>query len=353
MNKINLAIIFGGASSEYEVSLRSATSVINNTNTDLYDLILIGITKEGRWLRYTGDTDKIIDNSWINSPECFPAVISPDSNHHGIIQFKPDKVEIVPIDVVFPVLHGKNGEDGTLQGLLDMAGIPYVGCGVASSANCMDKELTHIILENAGVKTSCWQVVRKSDMTSFDAIETSLVKKLSYPMFVKPACAGSSVGVGKANNKAQLKAAIIEALKHDNKVLVEECIVGIEVECAVMGNSHPTASVVGELEVQSEFYDYDAKYTNDTTTIHIPARIPLVQAETIRLAAVSAYKALGCRGLSRVDFFALNDGKIILNEINTLPGFTSISMYPKMMMESGMSYPQIIDKLIKLALEDA
>ncbi len=351
MKKTNLAVIFGGASSEHEVSLRSAVSVIENIPTDKYNVIMIAITKDGKWFRYNGDLDRIRNNSYLDSEFCYPAVISPDTSHKGLIELREDGMIITPIDVIFPVLHGKNGEDGTIQGLFEIAGIPYVGCGVNASAMCMDKEITHIILESAGIKTAKWHTLKVFDMADFDEVEAMLKEKLAYPMFVKPANAGSSVGVSKARDKASLKTAVEAALLHDEKVIVEEFIDAVEVECAVIGNNETNAPVVGELELHSEFYDYEAKYLNDTTTIHIPARIPDKQAEEIRHTAVKAYKALGCSGLSRVDFFAVKNGDIILNEINTLPGFTSISMYPKMIMHSGVTYGELLDRLINLAFD--
>ncbi|MEG1620413.1 MAG: D-alanine--D-alanine ligase family protein [Oscillospiraceae bacterium] len=349
LEKETIAVLFGGANSEHEVSRR--TSILGHISREKYNVLMIGITKDGRWLNYQGPIEKIPDGSWEKSNAVYPAIISPDASHHGMIILKDNKNEFVKIDVVFPVLHGKNGEDGTIQGLFEIAGIPYVGCGVGASSNCMDKEYTHIILESAGIKTAKWSVVKKQDLADFDAAEKNISAHLGYPMFVKPANAGSSVGVNKAKNKAQLKNAIELALVHDKKVIVEEFINGTEIECAVMGNDNPIAPVVGELEIRAEFYDYEAKYINDSTIIHVPARIDEKSASKIKAIAINAYKALGCTGLARVDFFLCENKDIILLEPNTLPGFTSISMYPKMMMESGMTYAEIIENLISLAKE--
>ncbi len=349
--KETIAVIFGGANSEHEVSRRSVTSILENINREKYNIVMVGITKEGKWYYYNGKVEDIVNGDWEKSQEKYPAIISPDTSHHGLLILKENSWEIKKIDVIFPVMHGKNAEDGTIQGLFEIAGIPYVGCGVGASSNCMDKEYTHILLESGGVKTAKWAVAKKKDLENFDETEKFMAEKLRYPMFVKPANAGSSVGVSKAKNKEELKKAIENALIHDKKVIVEEFIKGKEIECAVMGNDEPFAPATGELEIRSEFYDYESKYINDSTSIHIPARISEEDSLRIRETAVKAYKILGCQGLTRVDFFLCDDGKIILLEPNTMPGFTSISMYPKLIMQSGMSYSDIIDKLIFLAKE--
>ena len=352
MNKIRVAVLFGGVSSEHEVSVVSATSVLNNISKEKYDITMIGITKDGRWLEYTGDIADIASMKWENEP-ARTAVISPDHSHHGLILLDGSNVEIRPIDVFFPVLHGKNGEDGTIQGLFELANIPYVGCDLISSANCMDKALTHTILEDAGIPMAKWDCVTLRDMENFDELAEKMEAHLGYPMFVKPANAGSSVGVSKAKDRAQLKEACYVALKEDRKAIVEEFIDGREVENAVLGNEAPEAShVCGEITPLVEFYTYDAKYNDASTELHLPAKISDELNAEIRRTAEKAYSAIGCSGLSRVDFFVKRDGSgIILNEINTLPGFTSISMYPKLREASGEAYPVLLDKLIALALE--
>ncbi len=352
MNKIKVAVLFGGVSSEHEVSVVSATSVLRNIPKDRYDVTMIGITKDGRWMEYTGAIDSIASMKW-ETEKARTAVISPDRSHHGLLLLDGNSVELRPIDVFFPVLHGKNGEDGTLQGLFELAGIPYVGCDVLSSADCMDKAVTHTILEAAGIPMAKWDCVTASDMEHFEDIAGRMEEKLGYPMFVKPANAGSSVGVSKAKNRQQLKEACYVALNEDRKAIVEEFINGREVENAVLGNENPTASLVcGEITPKVEFYTYEAKYQDDSTELHLPAEISPELNEEIRRTAEKAYKAIGCMGLSRVDFFVKRDGSgIILNEINTLPGFTSISMYPKLWEASGVSYPELLDRLIQLALE--
>lgn len=352
LKKETIAVLFGGASSEHEVSRRSAFSVMSHMSKEKYNIVPIGITKDGRWLNYQGPLENIPDGSWENSNMVYPAVISPDSSHHGIILFKDNKTELIKIDVVFPVLHGKNGEDGTIQGLFEIAKIPYVGCGVCSSAICMDKEFTHIVLESCGIKTAKWVTVGKNDLINFDETEKNLEQHLKYPMFIKPANAGSSVGVSKVRGKDELFSAIKLALLNDTKVIAEEFIKGTEIECAVMGNDNPFAPATGELELHAEFYDYDAKYINETTITHIPARISEETSLKIREKAVKAYKAMNCKGLARVDFFLCENGDIILLEINTLPGFTAISMYPKMMMQTPMTYDEVVENLITLAKEN-
>ena len=343
-----VAILFGGASTEHEVSLMSATSVIENLPRDRYEPVLVGITKEGRWLLYTGPVEQIIDGSWQGHPGNRTVVLSPDRGHHGLLC---GDGEVIRLDAVFPVLHGKNGEDGTIQGLLELAGIPYVGCGVTASAVCMDKAITHAMLDAAGIRTAKWALVGPDDMADFDATVQRLADKLGWPMFVKPANFGSSVGVSKAADAAGLRRALEIALGYDPKVVVEEFIDGAEVECAVLGNGDPIVSVPGEIVPCNEFYDYEAKYLAGTSELHIPARLSPEVTEQVRQTARRAYLALGCSGLTRVDFFVTRSGEVILNEPNTIPGFTSISMYPKLMGASGIPYGELIARLIELGIE--
>lgn len=348
MLKLTVAILFGGVSSEYEVSLVSGTSVIRNTPEEKYNVIMLGITRDGRWLRYTGPVELIAEDKWADSQYASPAFISPDRAHHGLVT----QGEIIRLDAVFPVLHGKNGEDGTIQGLFEIAGVPYVGCNPLASAICMDKAVTHTMLADAGVPQARWETLSPQNAADFEAAEKRLSARLGYPMFIKPANAGSSVGITKAHNAGELRAALALAFQHDKKVVVEEFIDGIEVESAVLGNEEPFVSVLGEIVPCNEFYDYEAKYKNDATKLYIPARIPEAAEQEIRAVAAKAYLALGCSGLARVDFFVKRDGSgIILNEPNTIPGFTSISMYPKMMAASGVPYSELIDRLFTLAIE--
>jgi len=351
--KLCVCVLFGGMSPEHEVSLRSAESVLNNMDAEKYNIFPVGITKEGDWILYTGtDYSLLPTGEWQNYPGNRRATISPVRGQ-GLLSFEGDCVVRERIDVVFPVLHGENGEDGAMQGLLQMAGIPYVGPHVSASAVAMDKTLTKLVIDQAGICQAAWQLVRNSELDMrMDNILDNMEKHFAYPMFVKPAGTGSSVGVSKAANREDLRRALLKAGSYDEKILVEEFIDGREIEVAVMGNSSPVASVCGEIDSGAEFYDYDSKYITDTSTAYIPARIAEETEEQIRDAAVKVYRAIGCQGLSRVDFFVTyEDKKVVFNEINTLPGFTSISMYPKLFEASGIPYGQLIDELIRLALE--
>lgn len=354
MKKLSVCILFGGISPEHEVSLRSAESVLNNIDKEKYNIFPVGITQEGDWILFGGDDYSMLpDGTWKTHPANRKAAISPIRGQ-GLLSFEGDCVVRERIDVVFPVLHGENGEDGAMQGLLQMAGIPYVGPHVAASAVAMDKTLTKLVADQAKVSQAKWELVHAGDLdVHMDAIVETLETRFTYPMFVKPAGTGSSVGVSKASDRESLKAALLSAGAFDEKILVEEFIHGREIEVAVMGNNSPVASVCGEIDSGAEFYDYEAKYITDTSTAYIPARISEETAEQVREAAVKVYQAIGCRGLSRVDFFVTyEDQRVVFNEINTLPGFTSISMYPKLFAASGIPYSQLIDNLLELAMEE-
>lgn len=353
MSKLSVCVLFGGISPEHEVSLRSAESVLNHLNPEKYNIFPVGITKNGEWILYGGtDYSLLPSGQWRNDGRNRPAAISPVRGQ-GLLNFEGDCVVRERIDVVFPVLHGENGEDGSIQGLLQLAGIPYVGPHVASSAACMDKTLTKLVADNAKIRQAAWQLVTASELKQNPtAVLDSLEVKFDYPVFVKPAGTGSSVGVAKAKNREALEHALYHAAKFDKKILVEEFINGHEVEVAVLGNDAPAASVCGEIDAGTEFYDYDAKYISDCAQLYIPARIDEQTAENVRDTAIRVYQALGCQGLSRVDFFVTYEGnQIVFNEINTIPGFTSISMYPKLFEASGIAYDKLLDELISLALE--
>lgn len=346
-----LAVIFGGASSEHEVSLMSAASILQNLSSEKYDVYKIGITKAGKWLLYTGGLSKLTDGTWEDPRDTVPAFLSPDSSVHGLVVLRDGGAETIRLDAVFPALHGKNGEDGTIQGLLELSGIPYVGCDTLSSAVCMDKAVTHTLLSAANIEQAhyLWFYADRFDAAP-DVIKNKIKARLDFPVFVKPANAGSSVGVSRVDRAEDLDAAIRKAAKEDKKVIVEAGIVGQEVECAVLGNRDAEASLVGEIGASAQFYDYDDKYINGTSQLFIPARIDEETAQKIREIAVRAYRLLGCSGLARVDFFVTEgDRRVVLNEINTLPGFTSISMYPKLWMAMGLTYGELLDKLIDLA----
>lgn len=354
MHKLSVCVLFGGVSPEHEVSLRSAESVLNHIDHSKYNVFPVGITKEGDWILYGGkDYSLLPTGGWKDDPNNRRAAISP-LRGQGLLCFEGDCVVRERIDVVFPVLHGENGEDGTIQGLLQLAGIPYVGPHVAASAVAMDKTLTKLVAAQAHIPQADWHLVRREELSCrMDTIVEEVEKRFSYPVFVKPAGTGSSVGVTKAANRELLRQGLLTAAKYDRKILVEAFIQGREVEVAVMGNDNPVASVCGEIDSGAEFYDYDSKYITDTSVAYIPARIPEAAAETVREMAVRIYQSVGCQGLSRVDFFVKEDQQVVFNEINTLPGFTSISMYPKLFTASGIPYPQLIDELIGLAMEEA
>jgi len=350
MEKKKVAIIFGGCSTEYEVSLQSAYAVITNINKQRYDTVLLGITREGNWFRYIGDTEKIPANTWhLEKDHCIPAAISPSRDIHGIIEFYDDELKFTRIDIAFPMLHGKNGEDGTLQGLIELAGIPLVGCNSLSSALCMDKDRAHKLAELAGVKTPS-SVVFSGSLS--DQLIFEKTSHLAYPLFVKPVKAGSSFGITKVYKKEQLPEAVKNAFQHDNQVIIEENVEGFEVGCAVLGNKELIIGEVDEIELTEGFFDYTEKYTLKSSRIHMPARINAELKDKIKKTAVSIYRALGCTGFARVDMFIAEKGEIVFNEVNTIPGFTSHSRYPNMMKGIGLQFDEIVDKLIQLGLEE-
>lgn len=346
MEKLSVCVLFGGVSSEHSVSEISASAVLDNIDREKYDVHPVGITNEGKWLYFEGETDEIRNHKW-ELGKTTPAIISPDRTHQALLKLG-EKTEEIKIDAVYPVLHGKNGEDGTIQGLCELADIPYVGSGVIGSAACMDKCIAKILFEKAGIPQANWSELKIGDAPDFDAIE----KKLGYPMFIKPSSAGSSVGVTKANNRKELEEGIALALEHDYKVLIEEAINAREVECAVMGNLDPkTADVLGEIKPSKEFYDFEAKYEDENSQLLIPSPVDKKTEEKIKEYAKRAYKICECRGHSRVDFFVeKTTGEIFLNEINTIPGFTPISMYPKLWEKSGVNMTEVIDRHIQLAI---
>ena len=355
MKKLSVCVLFGGISPEHEVSLRSAEFVLNSLDPEKFNVFPVGITKNGDWILYTGtDYSLLPTGEWKDYPENRRAAISPVRGQ-GLLSFEGDCVVREWIDVVFPVLHGENGEDGAMQGLLQMAGIPYVGPHVAASAVAMDKTLTKLVVDQAKIRQAAWMLVRSTDVDMrLDWVMDQVEKKFTYPVFVKPAGTGSSVGVSKAADRDALKDALLKAGTYDGKILVEEFIHGREIEVAVMGNESPVASICGEIDSGAEFYDYDAKYITDTSVAYIPARISDDVEEQVRDAAVRIYSAIGCQGLSRVDFFVTYEGdEVVFNEINTLPGFTSISMFPKLFAASGIPAEQLVEELLKLAMEAA
>lgn len=355
MRKVNVCVLFGGVSPEHEVSLRSAEAVLQHMNPEKYEIYPVGITKQGIWYLFGGkDYHMLPDGRWQQHPANKRVLISPVRGE-GMLIVEGESVVRQQIDVVFPVLHGENGEDGAIQGLLQLAGIACVGPGVGASAAAMDKYKTKLVADYAGICQADWVMFSHAEIEK--ALENCVEQvqaRFEYPVFVKPAGTGSSVGVHKATDRVQLMEALCDAARFDQKVLVEEFIDGQEVEVAVLGNETPAASVCGEIDSGAEFYDYDAKYILDCAKLYIPARISEMAGEAVREAAVRIYKALGCRGLSRVDFFVTREHqKAVFNEINTIPGFTSISMYPKLFEASGIPFEALVDRLLQLALEDA
>ncbi len=346
MQKQKIAIIFGGNSTEYEVSLQSASSVLENINKEKYDIIPIGITRDGKWYHYTGKTNNIFNDSWASDKEnIFPVVVSQNRSVRGFLEFTEDRYRVIKVDLVFPILHGKNGEDGTLQGLFELAGIPIVGCNTLSSALCMDKDRAHKLVNLAGISVPNSVTFK---YTKMEAALSEIAAKLVYPLFVKPVRAGSSFGITKIYENQELAAAVELAFMHDTEVIVEEAIDGFEIGCAVLGNDTLTLGRVDEIELSSGFFDYTEKYTLKSSKIHMPARIVADTEKRVQETAVTIYKALGCSGFARVDMFLTPSGEIVFNEVNTIPGFTSHSRYPNMMKGIGLSFANMLDKLIGL-----
>ena len=350
--KLRVGVIFGGRSGEHEVSLNSAQSVMRALNQDKYDVIPIGIDKNGRWL--TGDVVGTLTEGKASSQH---ATLLPDPQATGLMQLDEGErvglTAVSQLDVIFPVLHGPYGEDGTVQGLLELANLPYVGAGVVGSAVGMDKAIfKHVMMAN-GLPVLPWLLVQSNEWHKrphqvIEQVEAILV----YPVFTKPANLGSSVGICKCNNRDELRAGLVEAASYDRRIVVEQGVSVRELEVAVLGNDDPVASVVGEVRPRRDFYDYVAKYISDDSELIIPADLTEAQSDEVRRLAVQAYRAIDCAGLGRVDLLLdVGNGRLYLNEINTIPGFTRISMYPKLWEATGLPYSELLDKLIELAIE--
>jgi D-alanine-D-alanine ligase len=353
---MSVALLFGGLSSEHEISRISAGTFADNMPAERYTITKVGITKDGRWLYTEASTAQMADGSWETLPGNVPCVLSPSRAHHGLLLLPEGGVpEVKYIDVVIPAFHGLWGEDGTVQGLLKLAGIPFVGCDVLASAACMDKVVACALFQQAGVPHCPWASFTQYELENdLDGICERLEFTLGYPMFVKPANAGSSVGISKASDRYTLRTAVELALREDSKLIFEAAVDGQEVECAVLGSDPALATQPGEILAAAEFYTYDDKYKDGKSQVVIPARLPEDKLEEVRALAAKAYTALGCEGLARCDFFVeKGTGKVLINEINTFPGFTAISMYPKLMEHQGLTVPELIDELIALAMERA
>ncbi len=355
--KLRIGVLFGGRSGEHEVSLVSARSVMGALDPDKYDVVPIGIGKDGRWLT---QGDPVSTLSALCAADV-PPRLQPERQVQTAVAL-PETIELVPgasrgevpfVDVIFPVLHGPFGEDGTVQGMLELAALPYVGSGVLGSALAMDKAAAKDVFRAHDLPCAPSILVMRWEWENKPAeVQQRVAQDIGYPCFVKPANLGSSVGVTKVHNAAELPTALTHAARYDRRLLVEQAINAREIECSVLGNDQPVASVLGEIVPRREFYDYVAKYEDDSTGLIIPAQLPADKAAEIQELAVRAFLALDCAGMARADFFLCRDtGRVYLNELNTIPGFTSISMYPKLWAASGLSYPRLLDRLIELALE--
>ena len=346
MDKLNIAILFGGCSPEYSVSLESAHAVITHLDQTRYAPVLIGISPSGDWYHFTGDVEKIRLDTWNNPTDCAPALVSPDRSACALLV--PSSGKRIRLDAGFPVLHGKNGEDGTVQGIFELAGIPLVGCGVLASALCMDKDRAHKLVQAAGVAVPA-SVVLERETDAGEALAAA--ETLGFPLFVKPVRAGSSYGITKIMERNELPAALKLAFQYDSRVVLEEAVSGFEVGCAVLGDDTLTVGELDEIELAGGFFNFTEKYTLKTSAIHVPARISPKKTVEIKRIAQHIYKVLGCQGFARVDMFLDEDGRVVLNEVNTIPGFTAHSRYPSMMKAAGMSFEQVISAVIELAVK--
>lgn len=352
MKRTKLAILFGGKSNEYSVSLHSATAIIKNIPKDKFDVTLIGITQEGKWLCYNGDADRINDDTWQSHESLKQVILNCDSEFKGFLKLNDDNTyEKIDTDCIFPVLHGRNGEDGTIQGLCQLAGIPYVGCDMTSSAVCMDKGFTHIICEMAGIKTAPFIVIINNNSLNIKQLYNEAYEKLSLPMFIKPANNGSSLGISKIRNYEEFEMGMMEAFEYDKKVVIESMIDGFEIGCAVVGNDELIIGEVDEIDTKNDFFDYVEKYSQKNSKIYCPARISDELKNEAKEIAINTYKVLGCRGMARIDMFVNKENEIILNEVNTIPGLTDVSRYPSMLKNIGIEYSDLIVQLVDLAME--
>ncbi len=349
MNRPKIAVLFGGRSSEYDISLQSAFSVIGHIDAQRYETVLIGITNEGDWFRYYGDRADILNDRWRQSGRCVPAAFAQNYHAKALLEFpEHGGVQCTRIDAAFPVLHGKNGEDGTVQGLFELAGVPVIGCGTLASALCMDKDRAHRLAALAGVDTPA-AAVFSARVTPGELMRETAA--LACPLFVKPVRAGSSFGITKVDDRGELWEAVRAAFEHDDRVIVEQGVPGFEVGCAVIGNEDQlTVGAVDEIELSDGFFDFDEKYTLKSSKIHMRARIDEEPAARICSAAETVYRALGCSGFARVDMFLTPEGRVVFNEVNTIPGFTAHSRFPNMMRGVGMTFAELIDTLIRTGL---
>ena len=342
-----ILVLLGGCSTEYEVSLQSAHGVLSHLDRSRFTPLTVGITREGRWLRYNGSLSHFEVGDWETQPDCVPCALSLDRGDRRLL-WLDGSGRSEGFDAAFPILHGKNGEDGTVQGLLELMGAPIVGCGALSSALCMDKDRAHKLAALAGVRVPRSRLFRRGAVLPQMALAA---EELGYPLFVKPVRAGSSFGVSKVNGPGQLPDAVWTAFAHDWEILLEEAVPGFEVGCAVMGSDELTVGAVDEIELTDGFFDYTEKYSLVTSRIYCPARISPEKAAEIQEAAKTVYRALDCRVFARVDLFLTPEGEIVFNEVNTIPGFTAHSRYPGMMAAAGWDFSSLITRLIELGVE--
>jgi len=348
MSKKKIAILFGGRSTEYEVSLQSAYAVISHTDRNKYEAVMIGIERiSGQWFWYQGDPDEIARDTWYGKENCIPIFVPTDQKAHGFYYLQNGQMRVLPLDGALPILHGKNGEDGTVQGALMLAGIPVIGCGALSSALCMDKELAHRVAAEQGILVPRSFTVQKP---YDDLLLWKQAKELGYPLFVKPVRSGSSFGITMVQKEEELIPAVETAFGHDDRVILEEMIEGREVGCAVIGTRELLTGEVDEIELSEGFFDYTEKYTLKTSQIHVPARVPAALSGQIRRTALKIYRALGCSGFARVDLFLTKEGAIYFNEVNTIPGFTPHSRFPNMLKAVGYSFSDIVNRILEEGL---
>ena len=349
-HKKNLVVLFGGQSSEHVVSCMSVLNVAANIDRELYNVYLVGITEEGRWL-FVDSEKEIEDESWRKKE--VSAFLSPDATEKCLFMLRDGGMEKLPVDVVFPVLHGLYGEDGTVQGLLELAKIPYVGCGVLSSAVSMDKLSTKILVSSLGIRQAAYVPVMKEELSDMDGVVSRIEQAFPYPVFIKPSNAGSSKGVSRADNRKMLVDGLLEAARNDRRILVEEAIVGHEIETAVYGGGTEEIRVsgVGEILAAADFYDFEAKYYNEESRTVIDPELPDGAVQQVREAAEKIFRVVDGYGIARVDFFVKEDGTVVFNEINTMPGFTAISMYPMLWEARGVSKKQLVNDLISHAMK--
>ncbi|MCL2426052.1 MAG: D-alanine--D-alanine ligase [Oscillospiraceae bacterium] len=348
MSKTKVAVIFGGFSPEYTVSLKSAFSVINAIDKDKYEVTMIGITNKGLWYKYSGPIDNIPNDKWHGDEQHLTKVLLSADRGGGLLMFENDKVTSLPIDVVFPVMHGRYGEDGTVQGLCELSGIPVVGSGSAASSLCMDKIRSNNLVASVGITVPKF-VSFEQIPTEAEILEATAI--LNLPVFVKPVKAGSSIGISKVEDYSQILVAVKDAFNYDNAVVIEEGVVGQEVGCSVIGNHDLRTGRVNEIEISQGFFDFTEKYSLITSKIHVPARIDTESEQRVQEAGKLIFRTLGCRGYARIDMFLKGDGDIVFIEANTIPGFTAHSQLPKMMKAAGVDYPELVDMLLELALQ--